>query len=65
LNSVSGPNLKHGKETDTAVLRYDRVAMLEAVLSIRDRRQRSVRWAITALLFLAGVVVIAAGILGW
>ena len=58
-------NVKHSKETDTAVLRYDRVAMLEAVLSIRDRQQQFIRWAIVALLFLAGVVVIAAGILGW
>lgn len=47
------------------MLRYDRVAMLEAVLSIRDRQQQFIRWAIVALLFLAGVVVIAAGILGW
>ncbi len=64
-NSNSRRNVKHVKETDTAVLRYDRVAMLEAVLSIRDRQQQFIRWAIVALLFLAGVVVIAAGILGW
>jgi len=64
-NSNSGWNVRHGKETDTAVLRYDRVAMLEAVLSIRDRQQQFIRWTIVALLFLAGVVVIAAGIFGW
>lgn len=64
-NSNSGWNVKHGMETDTAVLRYDRVAMLEAVLSIRDHQQRFIRWAIVALLFLAGAVVITAGILGW
>ncbi len=64
-NSNSGWNVKHGKETDTAVLRYDPVAMLEAVLSLRDRHQQFIRWVIVVLLFLAGVVAIAAGILGW
>ncbi|MBC7965773.1 MAG: hypothetical protein H7Z17_07585 [Fuerstia sp.] len=64
-NSNSGWNVKKGNETDTAVLRYDRVAMLEAVLSIRERQQKFVRWIIVALLLLVGVVAIAAGILGW
>lgn len=64
-NSNFGWSVKHGKEADTAVLRYDRVAMLEAVLSIRERQQQSIRWAIVALLFLAGVVAIAVGILVW
>ena len=64
-NSNSDWSGKRIKETDTAVLRYDRVAMLEAVLSIRERQQNFVRWIIVALLLLVGFVAIAAGILGW
>jgi hypothetical protein len=64
-DSNSGWNVTQGKETDTAVLRYNRVAMLEAVLSIRDRRQQSIRRIVVCVLFLTGVVVMTAGILGW
>ena len=64
-NSNSGWNIKKRKETDTAVLRYDRVAMLEAVLSIRERQQKFVRWMIVVMLLTVGVVAIAAGIFGW
>ncbi len=64
-NSNSGWNVKKIKETDTAVLRYDRVAMLEAVLSIRERQQKFVRWMIVVMLLTVGCVAIAAGILGW
>jgi len=64
-DSKSGWNVTQGKETDTAVLRYNRVAMLEAVLSIRDRRQQSIRRIVVCVLFLTGVVVMTAGILGW
>ena len=64
-NGNSGWNVKKGQETDTSVLRYDRVAMLEAVLAIRERRQKFVRWIIVALLLLVGAVAIAAGIPGW
>lgn len=64
-DSNSGWSVAPGKETDTAVLRYNRVAMLEAVLSIRDRRQQFIRRIIVCILFLTGVVVTTAGILGW
>lgn len=64
-DSNSGWNIRKARETDTAVLRYDRVAMLEAVLSIRERQQRFVRWIIVAVLMIAGIAVITAGILGW
>ncbi|MEJ7593078.1 MAG: hypothetical protein WKF77_16145 [Planctomycetaceae bacterium] len=64
-NSSSEWNVEHGKETETAVRSYNRVAMLEVVLSIRDRQQQLIRWIIVAMLFLAGVVVIGGGILGW
>jgi hypothetical protein len=64
-DSNSGWNLKSNKETDTAVLRYNRVAMLEAVLSIRDRRRNYIRWTAASILLLAGVLVIAGGIFGW
>lgn len=65
LDSNSGWNVKPGKETDTAVLRYNRVAMLETVLTIRERKRIVIRWTAAAILLLAGVVVITAGILGW
>ena len=64
-SSNSGWNLEQVKESDTAVLRYNRVAMLEAVLSIRDRQQQFVRRISVLILLLAGAFVIAAGILGW
>ena len=64
-NSNSGWNLEAGKETDTAILRYDRVAMLEAVISIQDRKRQMIQWMASAILLLAGVLVIAAGVFGW
>ena len=64
-SSISGWNVEQGKESDTAVLRYNRVAMLEAVLSIRDRQQQFVRRMSEMILLLAGAFVIAAGIFGW
>jgi hypothetical protein len=64
-DSNSGWNTEAGKETDTAILRYNRVAMLEAVLSIQDRKRQMIQWTAAAILLLAGVLVIAAGIFGW
>ncbi|MDA1233115.1 MAG: hypothetical protein O2856_20310 [Planctomycetota bacterium] len=65
LDSNSGWNVKPGKETDTAIVRYNRVAMLETILAIRERKRHFVRWTASAILLLAGVLVITAGILGW
>ena len=65
INSNSGWNAEAGKETDTAILRYNRVAMLEAVISIRDRKRQFLYWTAATILLLAGVLVIAAGIFGW
>ena len=64
-NSNSGWNVQQVRESDTAVLRYNRVAMLEAVLSIRDRQHRFVRRLSVFTLLLAGVLLISVGILGW
>ncbi len=63
--SNSGWHAGHTKPSDTAVLRYNRVAMLEAVLSIRDRRRQFVRRACVITLSAAGGFVMVAGILGW
>ncbi len=64
--SNSGWNVEAGKETDTAILRYNRVAMLEAVMSIQDRKRLVNQWTAAAiLLLLAGILVIAAGVFGW
>jgi hypothetical protein len=61
----SGWNVDAEKETDTAILRYNRVAMLEAVMSIRDRKRQIIQWTAAAILLLSGVLVIAAGVFGW
>lgn len=61
----SGWNVEAGKDTDTAILRYSRVALLEAVMSIRDRKRQIIQRTAAAILLLAGVVVIAAGVFGW
>ena len=63
--SNSGWNIEAGKETDTAILRYNRVAMLEAVMSIQNRKRQMIQWTAATILLLAGVLVIAAGIFGW
>lgn len=65
LDANSGWNVKSGKETDTAILRHDRVAMLETVLTLRERKRHVIRWTEASILLLAGVLVINAGILGW
>ena len=44
--------------------RYSRVAMLEAVLSIRDRQKLEQRMVVAGLC-VTGVVAIVAGLLGW
>ena len=64
-DSNSGWNIEAGKETDTAILRYNRVAMLEAVMSIQDRKRQMIQWTAAAILLVAGVLVIAAGVFGW
>ncbi len=63
--SNSGWNVEAGKETDMAILRYNRVAMLEAVMSIQDRKRQVNQWTAAAILLLAGILVIAAGVFGW
>ena len=65
LDSNSGWNVKPGKESDTAIVRYDRVAMLEAVLAIRDRGRHIIQWTVAGILLVVGGLVITAGILGW
>ena len=65
LDSNSGWNVAPRKETDTAILRYNRIAMLETVLSIRDRKRQLISWSAAAMLVFAGGLVIAAGVLGW
>jgi hypothetical protein len=50
---------------DSTIARYNRVAAVETVLSIRDRRQQTARRLIAATLVLLGMAGIAAGILGW
>ncbi|MFN9719840.1 MAG: hypothetical protein ACK58L_14160 [Planctomycetota bacterium] len=52
-------------DRESSVARYSRVAMVEAVLSIRERRQRSARIFAASAFMVLGVVVLAAGILGW
>lgn len=64
-DSNSGWNTEAGKETDTAILRYNRIAMLEAVMSIQDRKRQIIHWTAATILLLAGVLVIAAGVFGW
>lgn len=52
-------------DQDNSVARYGRVAMVEVVLSIRDRQQRVVRRIVVASLVLTGIAVIVAGFSGW
>lgn len=52
-------------DRDNSVARYNRVAMVEAVLSIRERRQRTARIFAASAFMLLGFGVLAAGILGW
>lgn len=44
---------------------YGRVAMVEAVLSIRNRQQRVMRRMVVAGLVVTGVAFILAGVSGW
>ena len=44
---------------------YGRVAMVEAVLSIRNRQQRVTRRVVVAGLVVTGVAFILAGLSGW
>lgn len=52
-------------ERDNSVARYNRVAMVEAVLSIRDRRQRTARIVAAGAFMLLGFGILVAGVLGW
>ncbi len=56
---------KDAVDRDSLVERYGRVAMVEAVLSIRDRQQRMTRRMVVASLVLTGTAVIVAGLSGW
>jgi hypothetical protein len=64
-SSVTGWSFNEPKPGESTVARYSRVAMVETVLSIRDQQHRTVRRMIVGTLLLAGVAVIAAGIMGW
>ena len=50
INQFSSPNISSG-------LRYERIAMLEAVLTLKEKQQRArlVRWSWAVALLLAGV----------
>lgn len=50
---------------ESTVARYHRIALLETVLSIRDRQERAVRRLFVGSLALIGVTVIVAGVMGW
>lgn len=52
-------------DRDNSVARYNRVAMVEAVLSIRDRRQRTARILAAGSFMLLGLAILTAGVLGW
>lgn len=52
-------------DRDNSVARFSRVALVETVLTIRERQQQTVRRVIVAGLILLGLGVIGAGILGW
>lgn len=50
---------------DSTVARYNRVAVVETVLSIRNHQQRTVRRLLVASLVLIGLTVILGGVMGW
>ncbi len=50
---------------DSTVARYNRVAAVETVLSIRNQQQQMVRYLIVGALVLTGLTVMVAGIMGW
>ena len=56
---------KAAVDADSFSARYGRVAMVEAVLSIRDRQQRMARRMVVGSLVLTGTAVIVAGLSGW
>ena len=56
---------RHRSELDNSVARYTRVAMVETVLTIRDRQRQWYRTIAVAVLFSLGVLMTAAGFLGW
>lgn len=56
---------RHRSELDNSVARYTRVAMVETVLSIRDRQRQTYRTVAVAVLSALGVLMMAAGYLGW
>jgi hypothetical protein len=51
-------------QENSTIARYHRVAMVEAVLSIRDRQKRTIRRTIVGALVLTGVAVIYAAVMG-
>jgi len=71
INS-SGPKSRSGiglsevrHDRDNSVARFSRVALVETVLTIRERQQQTMHRFIVVGLVLLGLGVIGAGILGW
>lgn len=67
LDSKSGVRKFSANSTvqeNSTIARYHRVAMVEAVLSIRERQQRTIRRVIVGSLVLTGIAVIYAAVMG-
>ena len=63
-SSVGSWSIKPSAPGDSTVSRYNRVAVMETVLSIRSQ-QRAVRRLLVAILVVTGVTIVAAGVMGW
>jgi hypothetical protein len=64
-SSAGSWSIKPSAPGDSTVARYNRVAVVETVLSIRTQQQRSVRRLLVAILAVTGLIIIAAGVMGW
>jgi hypothetical protein len=64
-SSVGSWSIKSSAPGDSTVARYNRVAVMETVLSIRSQQQRAVRRLLVAILVVTGVTIVAAGVMGW
>lgn len=64
-SSAGSWSIKPSAPGDSTVARYNRVAVVETVLSIRTHQQRSVRRLLVAILAVTGLIIIAAGVMGW
>ena len=58
-------SITSGAPGDSTVARYNRVAVVETVLSIRNQQQRAVRRLLVSLLVITGLTIITAGVMGW